>query len=99
MTERSYNAQLMQELVDAILDPERLGFAVTPEVRDRARLCIGLAPVEGVAKVVSGYSGDPDTRGKLALQEIDISNCKVGDLLYKAEKDDVLTCYEEYSNG
>lgn len=34
------------ELVDDLLNPEALGFAVTAEVRDRARLVVGLMPVE-----------------------------------------------------
>ena len=37
---------------------------------------------EAVAEVVSGYSGDPDTRGNLAIKRLDLSRCKIGDKLY-----------------
>jgi hypothetical protein len=35
-----------------------------------------------VAKIVSGYSGDPDTRNDLEIKPLDLSGCKIGDLLY-----------------
>ena len=35
-----------------------------------------------VAKVVSGYSGDPETRDSFALEIIDLSGCKIGYKLY-----------------
>ena len=38
---------------------------------------------EPVAEVVSGYSGDPDTRGDKALKAINLSQCVVGDKLYR----------------
>lgn len=62
-----------------------------------------------VAKVVSGYSGDPDTRGDKALRFIDQSLVKIGDTLYSYDEivrlqneshrlqrllDDALSCLE-----
>lgn len=35
-----------------------------------------------VAEVVSGYSGDPDTRGDKKLRVLDLSQCEIGDKLY-----------------
>lgn len=37
---------------------------------------------EPVAKIVSGYSGDPDTWNDLEIKPLDLSGCKVNDLLY-----------------
>lgn len=34
------------ELAYALLDPEQLGHAATPEIRDRARVALGRQPVE-----------------------------------------------------
>lgn len=34
------------------------------------------------AVVVSGYSGDPDTRGDKTIKAVDLSQCNVGDQLY-----------------
>lgn len=41
------------DLANALLDPERLGHAATPEIRDRARLALGRNAVE--AKPLRGY--------------------------------------------
>lgn len=38
-----------------------------------------------VAKVVSGYSGDPDTRGDRAIKPLNLDDCEVGDLLYRVD--------------
>ncbi|SFB96077.1 hypothetical protein SAMN05216344_10698 [Polaromonas sp. OV174] len=36
----------VKQLLNDMLHPEELGHAVTPEVRDRARLCLGMPAVE-----------------------------------------------------
>lgn len=36
----------LKDFANSFLDPERLGYAVNPEVRDRARLVLGLPAVE-----------------------------------------------------
>lgn len=40
------SATLAGELLKDLLHPEELGHAVTPEVRDRARICLGMPAVE-----------------------------------------------------
>jgi hypothetical protein len=40
------SATLAGELLNDLLHPEELGHAVTPEVRDRARICLGMPAVE-----------------------------------------------------
>ena len=40
------SATLAGELLRDLLDPEMLGYAVPPEVRDRARICLGMPAVE-----------------------------------------------------
>lgn len=47
------SATLAGELLKDLLHPEALGHAVTPEVRDRARLCLGMRACE------SHLSGQP----------------------------------------
>lgn len=37
-----------------------------------------------VAQIVSGYSGDPDTRNDLAIKPLDLSGLRPGDFLYAA---------------
>lgn len=37
---------LLLDLANALLTPEDLGYCATPEIRDRARIAIGLRPVE-----------------------------------------------------
>lgn len=39
-------ATLAGQLLEDLLSPEALGWAVTGEVRDRARLCLRMKPVE-----------------------------------------------------
>ena len=41
-----HSTTLAGELLADLLHPEELGHAVTSEVRDRARICLGMAPVE-----------------------------------------------------
>lgn len=36
-----------------------------------------------VAGVESGYSGDPDTRGDKVLRPIDLSECELGEFVYR----------------
>lgn len=40
----------MESLIWDLLDPEMYGYAVTAEVRDRARRCVGIKPCETVRK-------------------------------------------------
>ena len=35
-----------QDFIESMLDPERFGLAVSAEVRDKARVLLGLKPVE-----------------------------------------------------
>lgn len=39
-----------EDFLHSLLDPERLAHAVTPEVRDRARNCLGIKRVETMTK-------------------------------------------------
>ena len=38
--------------------------------------------VQAVARIISGYSGDPDSRGSRALKALDIGDLPVGTELY-----------------
>lgn len=42
----------------------------------------GVAPREPVAEVVSGYSGDPDSRGSKQIKALNLAACPVGTKLY-----------------
>lgn len=52
------NPMLLANLARAMLHPEELGWAVTPEVRDMARLALGRRPVETALRGVSA-AGHP----------------------------------------
>lgn len=54
------SATLAGELLKDLLHPEELGHAVTPEVRDRARICLGMAAVESHL----AYSASPLRSGR-----------------------------------
>lgn len=55
---------------------------------NRSGYCVDCAPRPAakvpVAEVVSGYSGDPDTKSNLAIKPLDLSVCRVGDKLFTA---------------
>lgn len=42
-----------EALIRDLLNPEMYGYAVTPEVRDRARLVLGIAPCEALKPATS----------------------------------------------
>lgn len=45
----------LQQLAEDLIHPEQFGWAVTPEIRDRARLALGMKACETAAVQVASY--------------------------------------------
>lgn len=52
--------------------------------------------IKPIAKIVSGYSGDPDTRDSKEIQALNLKESEIGDSLYsKTQLEKIFNCIEE----
>ena len=83
MSNREYAEEKKMENITKLLNEaaDECGWE-RPDLQD-ALLDLARNLPKPVAEIVSGYSGDPDTRGSLSLKKLDLTGCTVGDKLYR----------------
>ena len=61
------NIEKMTKLCQDLLNPDALGFAVSAEVRDRARMCLGIKPCEFKPFIPTVLASSPNPASKEAV--------------------------------